>query len=253
MPRRLAPLVLVLACRGESAGVEHDAERSVERELPIEREMPVERELPVEREMPVEPAPLPCVLVEPPPGFVDLRERIPSLEVVAGYHRADNFTGAPLPGYAAAGAWFDADAAEALARVAERLAADDRGLLVYDAYRPRRASVAMVAWARAQGRESLLHEGWVAERSLHNRGVAIDVGLVRRSDRARIDMGSDWDHFGPRSTLRGVEGEPLRERLRLRDAMLAEGFEPYAREWWHFTWRTDAPGPARDEPYRCRP
>jgi D-alanyl-D-alanine dipeptidase len=245
----LLALVLVLACGRESTREQPAAHEPAP--SPPARDVPASAPAAAPSDARADARAPSCVLVEPPAGFVDLRERIPGVEIVAGYHRADNFTGAPLPGYEAVGAWFDADAAEALARAAERLAADDRALLVYDAYRPRRASEAMVAWARAQGRTSLLDEGWVAARSLHNRGVAIDVGLVRASDRARIDMGTDWDHFGPRSWLRGVEGPPLRERLRLREAMLAAGFEPYAREWWHFTWRGE-PGPARDDPYRCR-
>src|SRR5262245_769764 len=76
------------------------------------------------------PAPKPvrvapsCKLVDPPPGFVDVRTRIPSAIVAAGYHGSDNFTGAPLPGYEAPGAWLTVEAADALARAAQRLEAD---------------------------------------------------------------------------------------------------------------------------------
>lgn len=197
------------------------------------------------------PAPAPaCVLVEPPAGFVDLREWLPTAIIVAGYHRADNFTGAPLPGYEAAGAWLEANAARALASAVERLAADDLRVIIYDAYRPRRASEAMVAWCRAHDRQDLLDDGWVAARSQHNRGLAIDIGLAD-VDGTPLDMGSAWDQFDARSFTRGVDGSALALRLRLRDELMRAGFEPYAREWWHFTFLTDAPSPALDRAYAC--
>jgi D-alanyl-D-alanine dipeptidase len=198
---------------------------------------------------PVLPEP-PCVLVEPPSGFVDLRERIPTAIIVAGYHRSDNFTGARLPGYEAAGAWLEVDAAEALARAADRLLADHLRLIVYDAYRPQRASVAMVDWCRTHDRLDLLADGWVAERSAHARGIAIDIGLADAQGTA-LDMGSAWDQFDRRSHLRGVEGPALERRLRLRDELVRVGFEPYAREWWHFTHTADRPPSARDVVYTC--
>ncbi|PRQ07439.1 D-alanyl-D-alanine dipeptidase [Enhygromyxa salina] len=192
-----------------------------------------------------------CELVEPPAGLVDLRVEIRSAIVVAGYHRADNFTGAPLPGYEAAGAWLEAEAAEALALAASRLEADGLRLIIYDAYRPRRASQAMVDWCRANAREDLLTDGWVAARSVHGRGRAIDLGLAL-TDGTVLDMGSRWDQFDPTSFLRGVEGPLLERRLELRAALVRAGFTPYSREWWHFSFEADTPAPVRDRPYACR-
>jgi D-alanyl-D-alanine dipeptidase len=191
-----------------------------------------------------------CTLVDPPPGFVDLRELIPSAILVVGYHGEDNFTGAPLPGYEAEGAWLEAEAAAALAGVAARLRAEGLRLMIFDAYRPRRASEAMVAWCRREGREDLLAEGWIAARSAHGRGRAVDLGLADDSGRP-LDMGSPWDHFARTSHLRGVEGEALKLRLRLRDELVRAGFRPYAREWWHFGFPGEAPAPIRDVPYAC--
>ena len=41
----------------------------------------------------------------PPEGFVDLSEHVSGVLLSIGYHVAENFTGAPLPGYGAPGAW----------------------------------------------------------------------------------------------------------------------------------------------------
>lgn len=192
-----------------------------------------------------------CELVDAPPNMVDLAEAIPTAIIVAGYHRADNFTGAPLPGYHARGAWLEREAASALVEVADALARDDLRLIIHDAYRPRSASEAMVAWARDNHRQDLLDDGWVARWSAHNRGRAIDLGLADRQGNA-LDMGSAWDQFDRTSFVRGVEGPPLERRLLLREAMVAAGFVPYEREWWHFGWRSDTDAPALDRPYACR-
>ena len=40
------------------------------------------------------------------------------------------------------------------------------GLRIFDAYRPARATRAMVRWAETTGHESVLSDGWVARRSI---------------------------------------------------------------------------------------
>lgn len=183
--------------------------------------------------------------------MIDLAQAIPDASIVAGYHTANNFTGAPLPGYEASGAWLEREAGVALQRVAEALARDGLRLIIYDAYRPRSASAAMVTWASAHEHEWLIDDGWVAPRSEHNRGRAIDLGLAD-AHRVALDMGSAWDQFDRSSFVRGVEGEALERRLSLRRAMVREGFVPYEREWWHFSYRSDVEAPALDRPYACR-
>jgi D-alanyl-D-alanine dipeptidase len=247
--RRLASWVASLALLGCDPGQQPRTDVGPPRAeitLPSEAPVPVAAS---EGGRPAVPEP-PCKLVEPPSGFVDLREQIPSAIIVAGYHRADNFTGARLPGYEAAGAWLELDTASALARAAERLLEDDLRLLIYDAYRPQRASIAMVEWCEAHDRLDLLADGWVAARSAHARGIAVDLGLAD-ADGTPLDMGSAWDQFDRQSHLRGVEGSALALRLRLRDELVRVGFEPYAREWWHFTHAGGRPSPPRDVAYAC--
>ena len=171
----------------------------------------------------------------PPPGFVDLRVALADACFTAGYAAADNFTGAPLPGYAAAGAWLLAAPTAALLRVQAGLARDGLSLQIFDAYRPRRASEAMVAWAARTGQARLVTDGYIARRSGHNHGHTIDLGLARRGSCEPLDMGSAWDTLDATSHTTRATGPALDHRLRLRQAMLAAGFRPYPREWWHFT------------------
>jgi D-alanyl-D-alanine dipeptidase len=164
------------------------------------------------------------------------------------YATADNFTGAPLPGYALPGAWLRERPAAALGRAQTALAAQQLTFLVYDAYRPVRASLAMVAWTERSGRRDLLDDGYIARRSNHNRGDTVDLTLARLGTCEPLDMGTVWDHFGRESHTRRAEGEPLRNRLLLRRAMEAVGYSPYDLEWWHFTFK-DPGAVALDIPY----
>jgi D-alanyl-D-alanine dipeptidase len=52
-----------------------------------------------------------------------------------------------------------------------------------------------------------------------------------------VDMGGTFDYFGELShpDYTGITEEQYENRMILRDAMTAHGFEPLETEWWHFT------------------
>ena len=178
--------------------------------------------------------PLPGGLASPPEGFVSLHEAVPRVILDIRYAGEDNFTGAALPGYGAPGAWLHVEAAAALARVAERIAPEGLGLLVYDAYRPARASKAMVEWAERTDNTWTLEQGYVAARSGHNHGHTVDLTLYEFESGVELDMGTPWDTFSSESHIVWGEGEVRANRDRLQAAMTAEGWKPYSKEWWHF-------------------
>ena len=164
-------------------------------------------------------------------GLVPVRDVSPGLVLDIRYATRDNFTGRPLSGYCNPWALLRPDAARALGRVQRRLAADGDGLKVFDAYRPARGTRSMVRWAQRSGNEHLLN-GYIARRSNHNRGSAVDLTLLKKGRAA--GMGTAYDSFSPRAATRNAGGLVLRNRLRLARAMEAEGFRNYSREWWHF-------------------
>ena len=111
-------------------------------------------------------------------------------------------------------------------------------------------------------------EGYIATQSGHSRGSTVDLTLVKlpprkqeryqRGDRLRdcagprrkrfrdntIDMGTGYDCFDPLvpPLQRGASAARCaRNRLALREPMIAAGFKGLETEWWHFT--------LRDEPY----
>jgi D-alanyl-D-alanine dipeptidase len=185
----------------------------------------------------------------PPPGLVDLRAVLPDACLEIRYATADNFTGAALPGYEMPGAWLREASAHALVKVQASLRGQGLSLRVFDAYRPRRATAAMVAWAEATGRTDLLAAGYIARTSRHAAGHTVDVGLCTADDGTPVDMGTPFDAFSPDSRHGAVAGAPGEARRTLRRAMESEGFEAYAREWWHYT--RPGPGGALDVPYEA--
>ena len=167
--------------------------------------------------------------------LADVRALDSTIVVSLRYATPDNFTGAPLPGYGANRALLRREAAAALARVQRALADSGWSLQVWDAYRPVRATLAMVEWTRRAGREDLLRDGYIASRSRHNLGLAIDLTIVEKGTGAELDMGTAFDTFTLGAHTANASGEPARNRARLVNAMEAEGFVNYDQEWWHFS------------------
>ncbi len=172
--------------------------------------------------------------------LVDVREIDSTIVVNARYAGSDNFTTTPLPGYHANRALLRREAADALARAQHELRRQGYGLKVWDGYRPVRATLAMVEWAERAGRDDLLN-GWIARRSRHNLGLAVDVTLVALDTGEPVDMGTDFDTFTRAAHTGAATGDVAWNRQRLVEALEAQGFSNYFREWWHFDYRAGNP------------
>jgi len=182
--------------------------------------------------------------------LADVRAEDSTIVVEARYFTPNNFTGAVLPGYEANKAYLRREAAEALHRVQQRLLSGGMGLKIFDGYRPVRATQAMVEWARRTGQMHLIEDGYIASRSRHNLGLAVDLTLVDFSVGGReVDMGTPFDTFSEQAHWANASGRTMRYRQLLRQVMEAEGFKQYDQEWWHYSY--DVPDPvAFDMPVR---
>jgi D-alanyl-D-alanine dipeptidase len=157
------------------------------------------------------------------------------------YRSGNNFTGAPLPGYGGNRALLRREPAYALTRVQRALRGERLAVKIFDAYRPVRATEAMVRWTERAGRADLLRDGYIAGRSRHNLGVAVDVTLVDAGTGRELPMGTAFDTFSAAAHTANATGEALANRLRLKRVMEREGFAAYDQEWWHFSYAVDAP------------
>jgi D-alanyl-D-alanine dipeptidase len=169
--------------------------------------------------------------------LVDVRSVDTTIRVDLRYATPNNFTGAPLPGYEAPRALLRREPAAALGRVQARLRGQGLGLKIFDAYRPLRASRAMVEWAERTGRDALVERGYISERTRHNLGVAVDLTLVDLGTGRELPAGLALDNFSTAATAQpDTSSEALRARQILADAMKSEGFTPYDRAWYHFNY-----------------
>jgi zinc D-Ala-D-Ala dipeptidase len=181
--------------------------------------------------------------------LTDVRTLDSTIVVVLRYATTNNFTGAPLPGYLANRAFLRREAAAALARVERDLRPQGLGLKVFDGYRPVRATLAMVDWTRRVNRPDLLTNGYIASRSRHNLGLAIDLTLIDLATGRELEMGTPFDTFSAAAHTANASGEAAVNRQKLKAAMERQGFVNYDQEWWHFSF--NVPNPLRfDRPIR---
>jgi len=173
--------------------------------------------------------------------LVDVQRVDSSLVVELRYATTNNFTGAKLPGYEGNHAYLRDEAAIALSLANADLHREGFGLKILDAYRPVRASEAMVSWAQTANRTALLRDGYIASRSRHNLGVAVDVTLVQLSTGAEVNMGTAFDTFAPAAHTKNARGVVALNRKRLQTVMERHGFVNYEKEWWHFSYDVEHP------------
>jgi D-alanyl-D-alanine dipeptidase len=173
--------------------------------------------------------------------LTDVRSVEPRIVVELRYATPNNFTGAPLPGYLANRAFLRREAAAALARVERELRPQGLGIKVFDAYRPVRATLAMVDWTERVNRPDLLKDGYIASRSRHNLGLAIDLTLIDLTNGRELAMGTPFDTFSAAAHTANASGEAAVNRQKLKAAMEREGFANYDQEWWHFSFNVANP------------
>jgi D-alanyl-D-alanine dipeptidase len=211
-------------------------------------------------------------LAGPPPGFVDVPERIPDARYDIRYIGAENFLGRPVEGYERATCILSEPAAAALSRVQHEAMLNGLALKVFDCFRPQRAVDDFVRWGRdlqdlkmkaayypRVPKSELFERGYISAKSGHSRGSTVDLTLVV-TDPARaekvlrgplevgreVDMGSPFDLFDARSHTANPD---MPARVRHNRAWFAalmdrHGFANLPEEWWHYTLR-DEPHPDR--------
>jgi len=208
-----------------------------------------------------------------PKGFVYLRDIDPTIVQDIRYAGSHNFVGRPIRGYLAAECILSEPAAKALEAVQRKLAEKKLSLVVWDCYRPTRAVDDFLRWSNdpthtemktefypRADKEKLFALGYLARRSSHSRGSAVDLGIVpatflsapppnpsqspkactspkgERFEDGTIDFGTGYDCLDALAYASNARagGTALRNRQTLKSYMRGAGFRPYAREWWHF-------------------
>ena len=223
-------------------------------------------------------------------GFAYLRDIDPSIIQDIRYAGSNNFVGRPLAGYGAGECVVKREVGVRLKAIQQELAAKKLSLKMLDCYRPARAVADMAAWSQngtetaaerrynpAFSKKELFRLGYIATRSGHSTGAAVDLTLAdlkadnsaafdphknyadctapaeARAPEGSVDMGTGYDCSDPKGHTTATSITPAQRRWRneLVVAMARQGFVNYSREWWHFS-LPGAGGPAYDFPIQPR-
>lgn len=166
------------------------------------------------------------------PGLqmVRLSSIIPDLRTDWRYASSQNFTGEIL--YHQPEAYLRKDAAAKLKQVDDSLKTMGIGLLLFDAYRPYRATLAM--WKIVPDDRYAANP---ANGSGHNRGIAVDLTLVNRHTGEPLRMPTDFDNFSDTAhhDFQSLDSTVLQNRALLKGVMEHFGFRALSTEWWHYS------------------
>jgi len=183
-------------------------------------------------------------------GFIQIGDVLPDVIQEIRYYTSFNFIGERIDGYEAPVAMITREAANALAAASREAIRRGYRLKIFDAYRPQMAVNHFVRWAKDPKdirmkpffypqieKSRIIPEGYIAEKSGHSRGSAIDLMLLDMAAGQELDMGGPFDYFGALShpDFSGVSNTQRQNRQLLREIMTGNGFRPLAEEWWHFT------------------
>ncbi len=208
-----------------------------------------------------------------PDDFVYLSNIDPSIQQDIRYARSHNFIGRPIKGYETSECILTRPAALALKNIQTQLRKENLSLKVYDCYRPQMAVNDFIAWSKLSSAQQMKAEfyprvdkkdfftlGYVAEKSGHSRGSTMDLTIIPLSSHSEayrpgqkltacyanyqhryhdnsIDMGTGFDCMDEMAHPDNlVVGQiAIANRTKLRTLMVKQGFDPYDKEWWHFT------------------
>ena len=221
-----------------------------------------------------------------PGGFAYLHDIDPTILQDIRYAGANNFLGQPLAGYEAGECVVKREVGLKLKAIQEELAKRNLSLKMLDCYRPTRAVADIYQWSRdgrqtandhrfspAFRKQDLFRLGYLATRSEHSTGGALDLTLVdltadnsavfdsattygdctapasARAPEGSIDMGTGYDctDLKGHTWASSITPEQRRWRRELVAAMAGQGFVNYSKEWWHFS-LPGVTGPAYDFP-----
>ncbi len=172
------------------------------------------------------------VAENPSRALVDLTKHIPGIALDIRYATKNNFMDEQI--YDRPAAFARKPVAAALVQVQAELATMGLALKVFDAYRPYAATV---KFYEVYPDKAFVAAPWKG--SVHNRGCAVDVGLIDLRTKKPLQMPTPFDSFSEKAahTYSDLPEESLRNRKTLKDVMTRHGFSPYDAEWWHYDFK----------------
>jgi D-alanyl-D-alanine dipeptidase len=180
------------------------------------------------------------------PGIrlVEIKKYIPDIVLDIRYATTNNFMHQQM--YKEAKAFARLPVVLALKQVEADLKKKGLGIKIYDAYRPYAITVKFYEQARDTNFVADPRKG-----SKHNRGCAVDMGLIDLKTGKDLDMPTGFDSFSKKaaSNYADLPKQELANRNIIRTAMEAQGFVEIPTEWWHFDFKGWSEYPLLDIPF----
>lgn len=189
-----------------------------------------------------------------PKEFSYIQEICPKIRLEASYATSNNFVGDVVDGYHSKNLVILSEVMCSLEKAQKRFLNEGLSIVVYDSYRPEKAVAHFQRWANSDciktkkeyypnlTKQQVFEEGFIAKRSTHSRGTAIDMSLYNLDNGDELDMGTIFDFFDQRSYTESklISQAAQNNRKLLINVMVQCGFRNYSKEWWHFSFTNES-------------
>jgi D-alanyl-D-alanine dipeptidase len=184
------------------------------------------------------------IKAHPETRLVEIKKYIPGIVLDIRYATTNNFMHRQM--YKEAKAFARLPVVLALKDVEADLKTRGLGIKIYDAYRPYTITVKFYEEAKDTNFVADPRKG-----SKHNRGCAIDMGLVDLKTGKDLDMPTGFDSFSKKASANypNLPKQEIDNRELLKSVMQAHGFNVIATEWWHYDFNGWARYPLLDIPF----
>ncbi|MDB5138104.1 MAG: D-alanyl-D-alanine dipeptidase [Mucilaginibacter sp.] len=184
------------------------------------------------------------IKANPGSKLVEIKKYIPEIILDIRYATTNNFMHKRM--YQQAKAFARLPVVLALKDAEADLKKRGLGIKIYDAYRPYAITVKFYEMARDTNFVADPRKG-----SKHNRGCAIDMGLIDLKTGKDLDLPTGFDSFSKKAAANYPDLPPneIANRELLKNVMQAHGFKVIPTEWWHFDFNGWSKYPLLDIPF----
>ena len=178
-------------------------------------------------------------------AFVNLREYSTDFVYDMKYATSDNFLKAQV--YDCAECFLRLKTVEALVKANKEFLKQGLRIKLFDCYRP--LDIQKKMWAIVSNPKYVADP---SKGSIHNRGGAVDITLVDKSGK-ELDMGTDFDFFGIEAshTYSKLPQKVKGNRRLLKKIMIANEFNSFDSEWWHYNLKAGLKDNVSNEKWDC--
>lgn len=177
--------------------------------------------------------------------FVKLKDYSADFEYDMKYATEDNFLKSKV--YDCAECFLRLKTVKALIEVNKEFIKRGYRIKLFDCYRP--LDIQKKMWKIVSNPEYVADP---AKGSIHNRGGAVDITLVDMNGK-ELDMGTLFDHFGIEAShnYRKVSKKVKKNRHLLKKVMIANYFNSFDSEWWHYNLKSALNDKVSNVKWKC--